>query len=486
MPSRVPSRWIAGLLVLISLATPWLAAWTATPPPSRPTKPGPRPSSQQVGQPRGRPLPDSVLALVGDKRMVTTTVFRRSWGLIGAASRPDSLTPKGIREFLDLLVDKELLAERASQETWEWTSLESAQVKNVQDRATMRVALDQAMARAAEERAARGDPPLKPEALGIVARESTVARLEVTYDETLLASLAKSWAALPKPSTDSTLWARLRVMGQMPVIEPGDSARVVAWSKVGTLKVADLLEAWKKLNPLFRPRVETPEQVRDLVKNGLFERVLRREAEQGHFDRHPNVEHAVRNQKELLASQYLVSRDVYGKVPTDEATLRRYYDRDPKVWAVPTRLRIVRMVLPDRAEASAMAVRLRNQAEADTIVERGMRQKVNYMSEISAASDSALFAAALASGTGTVLGPDSLAGGWQVVRVSAVLPAYGRSFEEVRELVLRAWSEQESERRMRELLADVRKRTKVVVNENGLERMLETGIPVTTSSGKAP
>jgi hypothetical protein len=350
----------------------------------------------------------------------------------------------------------------------------------------MRVALEQDLAGQARARAARGDSALHTDALGIAARESTVARLEVTYDDALTARLARAWAGLPKPSADSSIWARLRVMGQIPVIEASDSMRVVAWSKAGSVKTADLIEAWKKLNPLVRPRVETPEQVRDLIKNAIYERELRRDAETKHLERHPLVVQAVERQREYLASQYLVSRDVYGKVPTDEATLRRFYDQDPEVWSVPARLKIVRLVLPERSEAAKMAVTLRSEAEAESLVARGLRQHVDYAPEITAKSDSALFAAAMKSGTGTVLGPDSVSGGWQVVRVSAVLPSYSRSFADVRDLVVRAWSDQESERRMKELLADLRKRTRVVVNERGLDKLVSTPMPAMPASGRAP
>jgi len=107
------------------------------------------------------------------------------------------------------------------------------------------------------------------------------------------------------------------------------------------------------------------------------------------------------------------------------------------------------------------------------------RRRSGAVAEISAASDSVLFRAAMKSGTGTVLGPDSVSGGWQVVRVNAVLPGQSRSFEEVRDLVLRAWSDEEGERRMQELLAGLRKRAKIVVNRPPLEKLATSG-PKTT------
>jgi hypothetical protein len=270
-------------------------------------------------------------------------------------------------------------------------------------------------------------------------------------------------------------------MGQMPEIDPVDSARVVAWSGTGTYRVADVLSAWRKLNPLVRPRVETVEQARDLVKNGLFERVLRRSAELNHLDRHPKVEEAVAHQSEYFAVQHFVTREVYAELPTDSTTLHRYYDRDPAVWGIPTRLAVTRLVLPTREEAARMAVQLRDAAAAETLVVRAARSGVDYSAEISPITGSVLFARAMRSGTGTVLGPDSLSDGWQVVRVNTVLPARGRPFQDVRELVLRAWADEEGERRLQVLLASLRKHTRVVVNEPGMARLFKAAAPATTN-----
>jgi len=473
-PASVPTRAIAargpGRPHLAALAAaPGKTAGSGT---AKPTRPAPsKPTRDRPGSvwlPSGHPMPDTVLALVDDARIVSAQDFRHGWAQLLPPARPDSLTPESGRQFLDLLIDKELLAARASREAWTWTPLESAQVANLRDRTVMRVALDSALASLAAARAARGEPAIGTDALGVAARESTIARLAVTYDEGLLVRLAAAWAAIPAPSSDSSLWVRLRAMGRMPDVDPADSMRVVAWSEAGTLRAADLLEGWKKLNPLVRPRVETPDQVRDLVKNGLFERVLRRNARQAHYEDHPAVVRAVRRQEEFLASQYFVAREVFGGIPTDDATLRRYYDRDPAAWQIPARLQVIRMLLPGRGEAARMAVRLRDAAEADSLVARGLKERVDYRAEITAAGDSVLFSAAMKSGTGSVLGPDSVAGGWQVVRVLALLPAQARTFDEVRELVLRAWSDQEGERRMQEMLAGLRKRARVVVNEAAL------------------
>src|SRR5262245_26871113 len=272
VPGR--TRQALSLVFLVALAT---ASWAATGPSTGPSSAPPsgatttqgaspkRPGKSQVDLPKGGQLPDSVVAVV-DARRITVGDFRRGWGQVLPPSRPDTLTPQVARQFLDLLIDKELLAARATEETWEWSAVESAQVAGLKDRTMMRVALDSALVAGARARAARGEPALDGEALGVAVRESTVAKLEVRYDEVLLDRLARSWKALPRPSSDSTIWSRLRTMGQMPEIVPADSGRVVAWSKAGPVRVTELLDAWAKLNPMFRPRVESADQVRDADK----------------------------------------------------------------------------------------------------------------------------------------------------------------------------------------------------------------------------
>jgi hypothetical protein len=140
---------------------------------------------------------------------------------------------------------------------------------------------------------------------------------------------------------------------------------------------------------------------------------------------------------------------------------------------LPTRVRLVRVVLQNRAEASAMALRLANAAQAESLAAGARRAGVEWSVDLSAAEDSVLFARALSEGSGTVLGPDEIAGGWAVARVIAVLPGRGRSFAEVRDLVGRRWYGEEGERLMRALAASARAACgAVVINEAAIETLV--------------
>ena len=87
-------------------------------------------------------------------------------------------------------------------------------------------------------------------------------------------------------------------------------------------------------------------------------------------------------------------------------------------------------------------------------------------------SDTLLFARMKRGGVGAVLGPDSTAQGWRVLRVMGLEPRRPRSFADAEPLVRQHWSDTEGERLMRALLDSLRQRAVVVVNERALAKPL--------------
>jgi len=254
-------------------------------------------------------------------------------------------------------------------------------------------------------------------------------------------------------------------------VEPRDSIALLARTTEGEYRVSDLLSWWKSLNPLARPRVETPDQVRDLIRNGVFERKLRAVAATLDLEHRPDIAAALVRQRELLAVTHLVEREVYDSLTADSLTLLRFYQHDPDAYVIPARVRCLRLVLPTRAEAGRMAMRLRERAEAETLAAQANRQRLGYTVDVTATSDSALFAQAQRAGPDAVIGPDSVAGDWRVARVIAFLPPERRSFDQARTLVEHQWYGVEGERRMVELLERVRRSSRVTVNERSLARL---------------
>jgi hypothetical protein len=411
-----------------------------------------------------------VLAVVGPGREVTVSLFQRSWRQVAPPARPDSLTPKAAREFLDLLIDKEALGAAANRERWAWTSREQIEYDQLLDRLTIAVVLESSLVLARRSVGAAGDT-LSREALGIVARDSAVARTHPTFDEPLSERLAHVWAALPKSSSDSSFNANMKLLGTDPHVDPTDTGRVIARSDVGEYRVGELLRSWKALSPIYRPRVQTASQIRDLARNGIYERLLRGEVARRHIPQRPEIVRELERQREYTNVTHLVQREVFAKVSTDSLTLLRHYRAHPREWDLPLRVRLIRVLMPDQDEATAMALELRNEARAETLAAIAKRSGTDWRIEVSAQTDSLLFRRALRSGIGVVLGPDEGKDGWTVARVTAVLPSRPRTFAEVRELVAHDWRAKEGERLMRALCDRARRAEGVRINQPALARV---------------
>src|SRR5207249_522478 len=153
---------------------------------------------------------------------------RRSWAQVAPPARPDSLTPQAAREFLELLIGKEALAEAALRETWVWTHAESAQFGALRDRLTVQAALEEPLDEARRNLERAGAGAVDPQQAGLAARDSAAARMHAAFDDAVLARLARAFRALPRPSPDSGIFAQLRVLGMNPLVGPRDSLSIAA------------------------------------------------------------------------------------------------------------------------------------------------------------------------------------------------------------------------------------------------------------------
>ena len=444
---------------------------------TRPSRPAtPHTVVAPAGYRAAHPLPDTVLARLDGRVDITASRFVRATGRLSA--RPDSLTPKERQRFLDLLIDQQVLADRVAQERWNWTAQESSSAVYLADHLVLQVALDSALSEAAAAREARGEPALDQQALGILVRDSTVDAMKPRWDDARLARVAEAFVALPRPSGGMSVLEQMRIAGAMPHVAPQDSLGVLAETagasgETGSpYSTADLLADWKRLNPIYRPRISTADQVRDLVRNGLYERELRRAAAAQGLQRRPAVAAAIAERAEYTNMQHFVGREVYAGLKDDSLTLRRHYREHLADWDLPARATVIRLTLGERAAADEMMRNFTVPGAAESLAVRAGRQGLSYGALVTAETDSALLERVQRAGVGAVLGPDSLADGWRVVKVLSVEPARHRTYDEARVYVQKDWYDREGERRMRALLDDLRRRRRIVVNE----RWLRTGL----------
>jgi hypothetical protein len=417
---------------------------------------------------------ETTLALVGERR-VTTTPFRTAWTGLRPPARPDSLTPKTAREFLELLVDKEALGARALRENPRWSSRDSLTFAGYVDQVTLRARLDPMLDSMAAIRAAAGDPVKSKEALGVLVRDSTMAALHTRFDALVSSRLALRWATLPRPSADSSVAAQLRVMGQLPQIEASDLNKTLAWSDAGNLKVSELLDHWKLTDPIHRPRVETAAQVEDLGRNVLFERWLRKTTAEMKIAERPDIAAQIAARREFLAVNQLVYREVDLKLPRDTTTWRRWYNQHRSSYDLPGTAQVLILYLPTQGSAATMFTVLLQPAKAESLIAQGQRGGVNYVETVSDEGDSVLYHRALRAGTGAVLGPDSTSRGWRLGRVQSFSPARPRTFDEALEMVQRDILQTEGEKLMRQLIERTRAQTKIAVNEPAVRRLGQRG-----------
>ncbi len=412
-------------------------------------------------------LPDTALAPVGGTRAIPAATLRAEWRLAGPQPGASSLTPEAARQFLDLLVDRELLTLAAARERLAWSPADSAAYAAMRDRLVMRAALQQALAGAR----AIAVPGTDETTLGIAARDSLAARWNVAFDTVMVARMVAAWSALPRAVPGAPLAEQLKALNTLPAIDPADLGRAVARSDLGEVRASELLTSWTRLGPAYRPRIDDAAQVRDLVRNAFFERALRAEARRGDLERRPDIAAALAAERERIATAAYVAREVTARIAPDPAAWEREYRADPARGTEPLRARVLRLAAASRGEAQRLGITLRDGAAAESLTVRARRRGIEYVAELSAGDDSAVVARAAALGPGVVIGPDSLAGEWRVARVLAVLPARLRSFPEVRDEIAARWTAAESEKRARALCARLRRGWSVRVNEAALAKL---------------
>lgn len=421
-------------------------------------------------------LPDTVLARVftgtGAKESRDITLAQLMTAAARSARKLDTLTPQDRREFLDVLVDQAVLVSRVATEPRRWEHRDSAEWNQLRDRLVLRAALDSAMVELNFERAGRGDTLLPPQQAGVVLREREVERLRPTWHDEAIAKAVSVFDTLPRPDATMSILEQMRVAGLNPVVGEADAARVLAETPAGRYTLGELVREYSRLNPMYRPRVASAENVRELVANVLFEQSLRRTALARGLEARPDIARALAERAEYLDVSKFVGREVYARIPMDSLTLRRHFEANARDFDFDERAQVVRLLFPGRDEAEAMVQRLTVPGEAESLAAQSSRAGVPYATTVHHDSDTALFARIERGGVGAVLGPDSTRQGWRVMRVMEIEPKRPRTFEQAQAMVKERWYAREGERLMRELLDGLRRRAVVVVNEPAMAKPL--------------
>ncbi len=415
-------------------------------------------------------LPDSVLVRIDGREDISRRRFVRAVRLLGGD--PDSLTPLDRDRFLELMIEQRLLAAYATRTPRPWDRADSVQFNSERDNILLRAALSDEFTRIEAHRRSLGQPDLDEGAMGIAARESLMVELKPVYDGELLRTVGSYFAELPQSTPELSPMQQIALTKQMPKIPAADFAKVLARSRLGDFTVADLLADWRRLSSVYRPHVKDDEGVRALVQNSLFERLIRQAADQPALARRSEVASVIADRVEYHGVSNLLQHEVVERIPTDSLTLLAHYQKHRAEFDRPARALLVLLNLDNQRAADSLARRFAVPGEAESLAFRAQRGGVRYTLEVTAASDSALYAQALRTGAGGVSGPHKGDAGWRLYKVMALEPRSAQPFAQVRAQVEGSWYGVESERRVRELLETLKRKARVVRNEKALRGLV--------------
>jgi hypothetical protein len=433
--------------------------------------------AQSVAAPRkapaAAPLPDSVLARIDRAGATPTDVtmsrFRRAATQFRAD--PQRLTPAQARGILELLVQQRILAEHVAAFPRGWSHDDSVDYATLLDRTTLTAALDSATTELTTSLAAHGDSIPSMRELGIMVRDTAVAKLSPVYDDYMIEMLATDFRMMPKPSSRMSPTEQLRVLAMLPQVTRDDSTKTLIRTSMGSYTIGELLTDFGRLNAARRPRIETPDDVRGLINSTIYEKLLRQHIVAQDLEHRPDLAAALAEHAEFLDVQAYVRREVYGRVPTDSATLRRHFAANRSRFDSYGRADIVRMVFDTRAEADSLARRLRIPGQADTLAALSARGGIPFRTTLAEEADTLLFRRVARAGPGAVVGPDTTIDGWRVIGVMKITPRHPRPFDDVYAYVAEDWVERDGDRRLRELMAKLQGSAGVRTNEAALAKL---------------
>ena len=454
------------LLTLVPLA----AARAAAPPVA-----GARPPAAAAVR---RALPDSVLLRLNGREDVTRRRFERAVRLLGG--RPDSLTPADRDRFLDMVLEQRVLAARALRDPKPWSLQDSLQFRSERDNVYLRAALSDRFTEVEDRRRALGQPDLDEEAMGVAARESLMVELRPEWDGELLKLVGSYFAELPEPTAKMSAREQLALAARTPEIPAAETTKVLVRTTLGPFTVADLLADWRRLSSAYRPRVRDDAGVKDLVQNGLFERVIRKAAAEPALQERPIVTAVLADRVEYHSVSSFLQRELIATIPRDSVTLLRHYRAHRADFDRPATAALVILTLESERAADSLARLFAVPGEAESLAFRAQRNGVRYTLMVTEKGDSALFRRANATGAGGVARPEKVDGGWRVFKVLSLDPRRTQPFDQVRLQVEQAWSEAESERRIRKLLDTLKRETRVERNDRALQAVV-TAPPATTT-----
>ena len=479
--------------VLALLALCAAGANAASPPPARKPAAAIRPA-----------LPDTVIARL-PHRDITSREFVLAWHRVDPRYRPQGTTVAERQQFLDQMLEREMVARAATAEPFVMTELESAQYLAAKAQAVRRtlykqLVQDSAVVTPADLDSARArlknsDPskPPSPQAVEAWARSLAEprraahvdsllkAQLAPVWDDTAKARLARGYGALDPTKPDPRKPFSLKLNNRIPALAPADTGLVLARTTQFDLTVGEFTRRFNLLNPFDSDFPVTPNEVEARGEQFLGQMWFDREADRRGVANDPAVVEAARGKRESIALDHYFATHIAAKVDTSDAVLRAWYAKNVKRYAINGQSVVSNIVTPSRAKADSIGAELKAGAPWDSVCTRHIpegtpaREQCGSTTSVpDAYPDSALVAGLKRLKKDEVLVQalsGDAAGNYVIVKFVERIEPRDRTFAEARTYVVREVTADQSERYLQAELARLRKKMPVRKNEKALAQV---------------
>lgn len=269
-------------------------------------------------------------------------------------------------------------------------------------------------------------------------RRGLTDSLGVVYEWAAMDTLVTRFQAVPsRSSTDAFGVPTFNVFLPLPVLQPGDSALVLARRGDHAVDTRQVMQRLIDLGAVNRPEIKTREDLRAVVDRVAVDETLRKRAWAMGLDKDPLVVEIVERRREGYLVERLFADSVSARVPTDLDTLEAYFEAHRDHFHQAATAQIWMLVTPGRAEGDSLLGVARGGADLAELArahsihsESGLkgggplpvRQGDNPNVDV----DEAIFATP----AGEFGGPVQTQDGWVIFRVEEKSEGRAKTFEE--------------------------------------------------------
>lgn len=300
-------------------------------------------------------------------------------------------------------------------------------------------------------------------------------RIEMVYDTANVVWTANQFQETMKIS--STGGAPVISLGaQMPRFDLADTSKVLARFKGGRFTLAQFVEAYRSVNPVARPAVNTPDRLRQQIDAVVLEPQRALLAAERGYAKDPLAVEWIEKRREELMVDRLFQDSVQNYVSVSESDARRFYEQHRAQYITYPKVRYAVMAFSTQGAADSVVAQLKAGARldqfvrADSIARRPRRGSIREMraNEEGQTFHTQLFQD-LKPGELLLNGPDEK-GDYLVLQSLDFDPGHQLSFEEAYSMVDSALQNQRADELLDAFLARQRKKIPILRRDDLLQR----------------